>query len=93
VGTVNVVGVDRESPGFRKLSKRFEARAVSPERVADRIVDAVKRGRYLVFTSADIQITHWLQRKFAPAYVLAMRVINDRFVAVVQRLAPPKSRV
>jgi NAD(P)-dependent dehydrogenase (short-subunit alcohol dehydrogenase family) len=92
VGTVNVVGVDRDRPGFEKLARRFEAHAVSPERVADRILDGVKRGRYLVFTSADIQITHWLQRIFEPFYVLAMRVVNNRFVAIVGRLAPQKSR-
>jgi NAD(P)-dependent dehydrogenase (short-subunit alcohol dehydrogenase family) len=93
VETVDVVGVDRDHPGFQKLASRFEAHAVSPERAADRIIEAVKRGRYLVFTSADIQITHWLQRKFAPAYELAMRVVNDRFVAIAGRMAPPKSRV
>jgi NAD(P)-dependent dehydrogenase (short-subunit alcohol dehydrogenase family) len=93
VGTVNVVGVDRDHPGFQKFARRFESRAISPERAADRIVDGVKRGRYLVFTSADIQVTHWLQRKFAPLYELAMRVVNNRFVAIAGRLAPPKSRV
>jgi NAD(P)-dependent dehydrogenase (short-subunit alcohol dehydrogenase family) len=91
VGTVNVVGVDREHPAFRALTRRFEAHAISPERAADRIVDAVKRGRYLVFTSTDIRITHWLQRKFAPAYDLAMRVVNDRFVHAVSRAGSPKS--
>jgi NAD(P)-dependent dehydrogenase (short-subunit alcohol dehydrogenase family) len=93
VGTVNVVGVDREHPTFQGVTRRFEAHAVAPERVADRIIDAVKRGRYLVFTSTDIQVTHWLQRKFAPAYELAMRIVNDRFVGLAQRAAPPKSRV
>jgi NAD(P)-dependent dehydrogenase (short-subunit alcohol dehydrogenase family) len=93
VGTVDVVGIDRDHPGFRKLAERFEARAVSPERAADRILECVKRGRYLVFTSTDIQVTHWLQRTVAPVYALAMRVVNDRFVAIAGRFAPPKSRV
>jgi NAD(P)-dependent dehydrogenase (short-subunit alcohol dehydrogenase family) len=93
VGTVNVVGVDRDRPGFQKLARRFEAHAVPPERAAERIVTAVKRGRYLVFTSADIQLTHWLQRKFEPVYVLAMRVINARFVSIARRLAAaPRDR-
>lgn len=93
VGTVDVVGIDRDHPRFKQLAARFESHAVSPERAADRIIDGVKRGRYLVFTSADIQATHWLQRKFAPVYELAMRVVNDRFVAIAGRLASPKSRV
>jgi NAD(P)-dependent dehydrogenase (short-subunit alcohol dehydrogenase family) len=93
VGTVNVVGVDREHPVFKKLTNRFERHAVSPEQAAEKIVAAVKRGRYLVFTSRDIQLTHWLQRTFPPVYAFAMRVVNDRFVAAVRRAAPPKSRV
>jgi NAD(P)-dependent dehydrogenase (short-subunit alcohol dehydrogenase family) len=92
VGTVNVVGVDREDPRFRKVASRFETHAISPETAADKIVDGVKRGRYLVFTSADIRLTHWLQRKFEPAYALAMRVVNDRFLAIVGRLVKPTRR-
>ena len=37
VGTVEIVGVDRESPKMRKLVERFEQRAVSAEHVAARI--------------------------------------------------------
>jgi NAD(P)-dependent dehydrogenase (short-subunit alcohol dehydrogenase family) len=76
VGTVEIVGVDRDSPRIRKLVERFERRAVSPESVAERIVDAVEKNRYMVFTSADGRILHWLQRKFSPPYELVMRVMN-----------------
>jgi hypothetical protein len=53
--------------------------------VADRILKAIEQNRYLVFTSRDIQLGHWFQRKFAPAYELAMRLMNDRATAVAQR--------
>jgi NAD(P)-dependent dehydrogenase (short-subunit alcohol dehydrogenase family) len=76
VGTVRIVGVDRESPRVRKLVERFERHAVSPESVAETILEAIARDRYMVFTSADGRILHWLQRKFSPAYVLAMRIMN-----------------
>lgn len=92
VETVNVVGVDRDNPAFQKLVRRFEGHAISPDRAARKIIDGVKRDRYLVFTSTDIQVTHWLQRKFAPVYELAMRIVNDRLIDVAQRAAPPKSR-
>ncbi len=78
VGSVKIVGVDRDSPGIAKLVARFERHAVSPERVAEKIVAGVEKDRYLVFTSPDVRIGHWVQRKFAPPYELAMRLLNDR---------------
>lgn len=92
VGTVEIVGVDRESPRIRALTRRFEERAVSPEEVADRILSAVQSNRYLVFTSRDIQLLFWLQRWLPPAYELAMRQLNRRLVAVAGDAAPADVR-
>lgn len=85
VETVDIVGVDREHPAMKKMVARFERRAVTPERVAERIIRAIVRNRYLVYTSRDIQFGHWVQRKFAPPYELAMRLLNDQLVAVARR--------
>jgi NAD(P)-dependent dehydrogenase (short-subunit alcohol dehydrogenase family) len=74
--TVDLVGVDRESPVMRKLVERFGEHAVSPEHVAEKIIEGVEKNRYMVFTSADIRIGHWVQRKFSPPYDLAMRLLN-----------------
>jgi NAD(P)-dependent dehydrogenase (short-subunit alcohol dehydrogenase family) len=76
VGTVDIVGVDRESPKMRRLIALFERRAVSPESVAEKIVEAIEKNRYMVFTSPDGRFLHWLQRKFSPPYELLMRVMN-----------------
>lgn len=76
VGTVEIVGVDRDSPKIRKLIALFERRAVTPESVAEKIVGAIEKNRYMVFTSPDGRVLHWLQRKFSPPYELAMRVMN-----------------
>jgi NAD(P)-dependent dehydrogenase (short-subunit alcohol dehydrogenase family) len=85
IGTVEIVGVDRDHPVWRKLTKRFEGHAARPDDVAEKIIQAIKHGRYLVFTSRDIQFAYWLQRTFAPGYELAMRVANDRLVAAATR--------
>lgn len=85
VESVEVVGVDRDHPVWRKLSKRFEAYAASPDDVATKIIQAMRQGRYLVFTSRDIQLAYWLQRTFPPGYELAMRIANDRLVAAATR--------
>jgi NAD(P)-dependent dehydrogenase (short-subunit alcohol dehydrogenase family) len=76
VGTVDIVGVDREKPKMRKLIALFEKRAVTAEKVAGRILEAIERNRYMVFTSPDGRILFGLQRWFPPAYALIMRVMN-----------------
>jgi NAD(P)-dependent dehydrogenase (short-subunit alcohol dehydrogenase family) len=76
VGTVDIVGVDRDSPKMRRLIALFERRAVSPEKVAEKILEGVEKNRYMVFTSPDGRFLHWLQRKFSPPYELLMRVMN-----------------
>jgi NAD(P)-dependent dehydrogenase (short-subunit alcohol dehydrogenase family) len=85
VESVKIVGVDRSSPRIQKLIGRFEKHAVSPELVAEKILEGIEKNRYLVFTSRDIQVGHWVQRKFAPPYELAMRVLNDRLTAAARR--------
>jgi short-subunit dehydrogenase len=88
VDTVKIIGVDREHPSVRKMQEHFQRRAVSPERVAEQIVDAVERNRYLVLTSRDIKVLHWFQRKFSPPYRVAMRRLNDQMVRVAARSRP-----
>jgi NAD(P)-dependent dehydrogenase (short-subunit alcohol dehydrogenase family) len=85
VGTVEIVGVDRENPRIRKLVHRFEKRAKSPESVADSILSGMKKGRYLIYTSNDIRFGHWWQRKFAKPYEIVMQKMNDIFTAQVER--------
>lgn len=84
VGTVDIVGIAREHPDVAKLTKRFEGHAVTPEHVADRILDGIRRNRYLVHTSRDIQLAYWAQRMFPPGYELAMRLLNDRLIGAAR---------
>jgi len=87
VGTTEIVGVDRTRPAAAALVRQFERRAKSPEHVAERIVRGIERNRHLVFTSADIRVGYWFQRKFALPYELTMRLLNNRLVAVARRSA------
>ena len=94
VDGVEIVGVDANDRQLRRLKARFRRFAVSPEKVADDIVRAVAANRYLVLTSLDVRLGHWLQRKFALPYELAMRQLNDRLHALpsVSRLEENKCR-
>ncbi len=87
VQTTEIVGVDRSKPAAARFLRQFERHAKTPEHVAERILDGIEGDRYLVFTSADIRLAHLAQRFAPPAYELAMRRLNDRFVAVARDAA------
>jgi NAD(P)-dependent dehydrogenase (short-subunit alcohol dehydrogenase family) len=89
VGTVEIAGVDRDDPAFEPEIQRFERHAVTAERAAEKILEGVEKGRYLVYTSNDIRVLHLCQRYFPPVYLLVMRAISARFekVAGSRRLA------
>ncbi|MDT0306061.1 SDR family oxidoreductase [Streptomyces sp. DSM 44917] len=74
--TVEIVGVDRRSPAFRRFQAAFRRRAATPEAVAEAILDGVRRGRYLVHTSRQVRVLHFLQRVAPPLYAVVMRLLS-----------------
>lgn len=90
VGTVDIVGVQRDHPEVRALVRRFERHAVSPERAAAAILRGMRSRRHLVYTSADIALLHWWQRKFEPVYSVIMRGMSRRAARLAQR-APSRT--
>ncbi|MGC7098509.1 SDR family oxidoreductase [Amycolatopsis lurida] len=83
--TVEVAGIDTASPTWRRLREGFRWRAVTPERVAAAMLRGVRRDRYLVYTSRDIQLIHLLQRWCPPVYVLLMRLANSAMRRLLRR--------
>jgi NAD(P)-dependent dehydrogenase (short-subunit alcohol dehydrogenase family) len=93
VGTVDIVGVDRDDPAIRKAVDSFARHAVSPEKAAAAIVRGVERGRYLVYTSQDIRALHLTQRYVPFVYTLIMRVMNRQARRILKRkVSPPAGR-
>lgn len=76
VRTINIVGIDKEHPKAQRLVKRFQRHAVTPERAAERILRGVRKNKYLVFTSRDIQFAHWFTRKWEWPYTVVMRLMS-----------------
>lgn len=89
VGTVDIVGVDRDDPEVAAMVQRFERHAVSPESAAATMLRGIEKGRYLVFTSPDIRIGHLAQRHVPFAYDAAMRLLNRQ----ASRILRPSRRV
>ena len=93
VRTIEIAGVDATSPRFLRARRAFQRHAVSPERAADAILRGIRRNKYWVYTSADIQLVHLLQRYFPPGYAVAMRLFNcgaNRVLPDVQRARRPE---
>ncbi|MBC9731882.1 SDR family oxidoreductase [Nocardioides marmotae] len=92
--TIHISGVDKASPTFRRLQARFRHGAVSPEQAAEAILEGVRRRRYWVYTSRDIQLAHLLQRYLPPAYVALMRVMSwgaNKALPAVEQARRPES--
>lgn len=87
VQTVELVGIDRETPSARRMVRLFTRHAVSPDRAARAVLRGVERDRYMVYTSADVRIGHLAQRLCPPLYEAAMHAMNWAFVRAVQRSA------
>ena len=85
VGTVEIAGLERDSPVVQKFVKRFQGHAQTPEHVAVKMLDGIQKNRYWIYTSRDIQFGHFAQRKFEWPYTLAMRGANDAFAGVARK--------
>lgn len=85
VNTIEIKGLDQADSRLPALRKRFQRHAVTPDVAAAAIIRGIKRRRYMVFTSADIRIGYWFQRKFALPYEIVMRLLNDHLHGLLAR--------
>lgn len=78
VRTLEIVGLNAEAPDMVRMRQRFQRHAITPDKAAHAILRGIKANRYLVFTSMDVRIGHWFQRKFALPYEFVMRLLNSQ---------------
>jgi NAD(P)-dependent dehydrogenase (short-subunit alcohol dehydrogenase family) len=86
VDTLEIVGYKPSVSMMRRMKASFRRRAVTPEVAAAAILRGVERKQYLVFTSPDVRIGHFVQNKVPFAYELAMRYMNRAMRRVAQRV-------
>ena len=86
VGTVNIVGIDRNDPRVAKTIKKFQRHAVSPDSAAESMLRGVEKGRSVVFTSNDIRFGWYGQRYFPFGYNLVMKIMNREATKLIDRL-------
>jgi len=79
VQSTEIMGLDREEGEVKRYIDRFQKHAISPEDVADMIVEGVRKNRFLVITSFDIKLLYFLKKFFPPAYRLALGYMSKEF--------------
>lgn len=88
VETVEIAGVDRSDPEVAKTVDQFRRHAVTPDVAAEKMLEGVRKGRYIVYTSPDIRIGFAAQKFAPPLYGLAMRLLNRRITRAGQGILP-----
>jgi NAD(P)-dependent dehydrogenase (short-subunit alcohol dehydrogenase family) len=83
--TVEISGINKDAPEFRKMHERFVRRAVTPEQAATAIRRGLARKRYLIYTSRDIQMLFTVQRVAPAVYGLIMRGMNIAMTRVARK--------
>lgn len=83
--TVKLAGVDTsKEQRFIKARKRFQQKAVSPEKAAEATLKGVRRGKRIVYTSQDIHLLYLVKRVFPPGYWAFTTVFHN----VANRILP-----
>jgi NAD(P)-dependent dehydrogenase (short-subunit alcohol dehydrogenase family) len=77
--SVEILAVDRDSTPVQKIIWRFEKHAISPERAAEMIINAIEKNRFLVITSFDIKALYFLKKYCFPAYHFILKYISKLF--------------
>jgi len=79
--TVEFIGAEKDDPKVLKVIKMFEQHALPPEKVAQMIIDAVEKKKFLVITSFDIKFVYFCKRYMFPLYHYIMirisRLLNS----------------
>jgi NAD(P)-dependent dehydrogenase (short-subunit alcohol dehydrogenase family) len=84
VQTVEIAGVDREHPKVIKWIDRFGGHAISPEKVADKMLAGILKNRFLIYTSNDIRALYLFKRTMWWPYSVVMRRVNVIFTRALR---------
>jgi len=81
--STRILGVDMEKPEVKELKEKFSERAVSPEKVAELMIDAVEKEKFLVITSLDVKLLYFCKHHFFPLYHYVVKRIS-RMINVIR---------
>jgi NAD(P)-dependent dehydrogenase (short-subunit alcohol dehydrogenase family) len=73
---VDTVVINADPESIQKMKKLFTGHAITPEKVADLIIKAIQKNRYMVITSADIKLLFLVKRFCPPLYHRVMMIMT-----------------
>ena len=88
VHSIHISGIDRSDPEVEKTVADFQKHAVTPDEAAQSMLDGVRNGRYIIYTSPDIHLAYLAQRYVPPLYRVAMRVMQKRINGAAAGMLP-----
>ncbi|MVZ88938.1 SDR family oxidoreductase [Microbacter sp. ANSKLAB05] len=88
VETVEIAGVDRSDPEVARTVDQFRRHAVTPDQAAEKMLEGVRKGRYLVYTSPDVRIGFAAQKFAPPLYRIAMTALHRRLAKAGRGILP-----
>lgn len=88
VETVEIAGVDRSDPEVARTVDQFRRHAVTPDQAAEKMLEGVRKGRYIVYTSPDVRIGFAAQKFAPPLYRLAMMALHRRLAKAGRGILP-----
>ncbi|MEW5736786.1 MAG: SDR family oxidoreductase [Thermodesulfobacteriota bacterium] len=75
-GLVDTVEIEGDAKKIARQKKVMQKLAITPEKVADQIVAAVKKNKYKVITSPDIKLLYFMRNHGGAAYNAIMRLTS-----------------
>ena len=80
--TVEILGMDLDSPQVKGAKERFIRHAISPDRVAAQILKAVRKNTFLVITSGDVKFLYFCKHHLPLLYRSVMFRISKMMNAL-----------
>jgi NAD(P)-dependent dehydrogenase (short-subunit alcohol dehydrogenase family) len=74
--TVEILGVDNNGKFVQVMKQRFTKHAISPDKVAEQIVDAIERNKFMVITSFDVKFIYFCKHHLSPVYNYVLTYVS-----------------
>ncbi len=84
-GLVQTVVINANKGVTDRMRVHFQKIAISPEKVADMIIKAIRKRKFIVITSFDIKFLYFLKKHCFPIYHLIMLIISRSMDKILKR--------
>lgn len=84
-GLVHTVKINANKGVTDRMRVHFQKIAISPDKVAGMIINAIRKNKFLVITSFDIKLLYFLKKHCFPIYHIIMLIISRSMDKILKR--------